>query len=165
MRAKMLAGLALAVVMVVGSAGAAGAVSHLDPEDEIPTLSFFFDPVLATLYFDTHEPGAEGELADCSAEPAPDDCLAVEVRQPANHGAVVSSFVHALEENPDLWSGPRGHLVRQLARSDAGKQPEALDEPVELDGVELEPDERPSQPRMDRPGPPPHAPAHGFRDR
>ncbi len=167
MRARVLAVLVLAVAMVVGSAAAASGKSHLDPDDEIPTLSFFFDPVLATLYFD-----AGDEPADCSEDPLPEDCVEVEVREPVTHGAVVSSFVHALKENPDLWSGPKGQLVRQVAQSDAGKEGEPDDEGGEGEELELEEpdgaDEAEDQAKPKKPkknGPPPHAKAHGRRNR
>lgn len=165
MRARTLAVLALAVAMVVGSAAAASGKSHLDPDDEIPTLSFFFDPVLATLYFDVGD-----EPADCSEDPLPEDCVEVEVREPVTHGAVVSSFVHALKENPDLWSGPKGQLVRQVAQSDAGKDGD--DEGEDGEELELEepdgedgPEDEAKPKKAKKNGPPPHAKAHGRRNR
>ncbi len=162
MRTRILAALALAVVMVVASAGPAPAVSHLDPEEEIPTLSFFFDPILATLYFDVFDPESEGdELADCAEDPVPDPCLAVEIGEPTNHGKVVSSFVHALKENPELWSGPRGHLVRQVAKSDAGKKATSDDGADDGEDGELST----AGAERGKKGPPPHAKAKGRRGR
>ena len=150
MRTRTLVVVATVAAMLVGNAGIALGKSHLDPEEEIPNLSFFFDPVLATLYFDVHDQTVDGdELLDCTEAPPPDDCHSVEVEEPVNHGAVVSSFVHVLNEHPDLWSGPRGHLVREIAKSDAGKTaPEDGEDPVDPEALSGESDPK---------GPPAHA--------
>ena len=52
----------------------------------------------------------------------PDPCHVVDVTGPAgqvNHGTVVSAFVRSLGDV--AFDGPKGRLVREIARSDAGK--------------------------------------------
>jgi hypothetical protein len=85
-------------------------------------------------------PDAEGMFLDCSeavvtVEPDAtttdvEGCLAAETLGPngqTNHGQVVSAYVHAVKASG--YEGPLGHLVRNAAKSDFGKEPlvEALD--------------------------------------
>lgn len=68
---------------------------------------------------------------------APEDCFAVDVEGPngqVNHGTVVSGFVHDLKAQiAELdYDGPLGWLIRDIARSDHGKD----DDQVKAEGGE-----------------------------
>lgn len=54
----------------------------------------------------------------------------------SNHGQVVRAYVHALKDLE--YDGPRGHLIRNIARSDFGKQDGDGTEPAEIDTSETE---------------------------
>ncbi len=52
----------------------------------------------------------------------PDGCVVIDVTGPngqVNHGSVVSAFTHSFKELD--YDGPRGHLVREIAKSDIGQ--------------------------------------------
>jgi hypothetical protein len=72
---------------------------------------------------DTDDPTADGtdEATDDAMEP-PDGCIVVDVTGPngqINHGTVMSSVVHSIRDLE--YDGPRGHIVREFARSGVGK--------------------------------------------
>lgn len=105
---------------------------------------------------------AVGEDADCelneegtitvgedgTIEGGPEGCFAVDVQGPngqVNHGTVVSGFVHDLKaqiaEGLD-YDGPLGWLIRDIARSDHGKDDDQVraegDEDGDIEELEIE---------------------------
>ncbi len=69
---------------------------------------------------------AEGDTAEESdvGSELPEGCLEIDVTGPngqINHGSVVSNTVHALKEIRDELDGPLGHYIREIAKSDLGK--------------------------------------------
>jgi hypothetical protein len=71
---------------------------------------------------------------DAEAE-LPDACIVVDVLGPngqVNHGTIVSSFVHSIKDLE--YDGPRGHLVREIARSGLGSHDvDDLDDAEDVD--------------------------------
>jgi hypothetical protein len=86
------------------------------------------------------------------------------------HGSVVSAFVHALKDalaKAEVdYDGPKGQLVRDIARSNLGKDLADLDGSGDDGGVELEAAGE-AEEDEDRSGPPDHArgQGHGKKDK
>jgi hypothetical protein len=86
------------------------------------------------------------------------------------HGSVVSAFVHSLKGALAIaevdYDGPKGQLVRDIARSDLGKGLDDLEGIGDDGDVELEAADT-AQEDTDRPGPPDHArgQGHGKKDK
>lgn len=130
---------------------------------------FFEDQHLLVYWMTQQEPSDEepidctGGLADSTvgedgaALELPDGCYGVDVMGPndqINHGTVMSAFVRSLKEAE--FDGPRGHAVRELARSDLGKDDKALE-------TDDDPDSDSDEPKVKNDktnGPPEHANAN-----
>jgi len=145
--------------------------------DEIPPLVWWFLPdpeegaTTAPDCTGAAETGTE-ETAPSVTEEEPDPCHVVtfDEGRKLTHGAVVSAFVHSLKEvlaRADIqYDGPQGHLVRDIARSNLGKDLADLDGSGDGGDVELEAADT-AQEDTDRPGPPDHArgQGHGKKDK
>lgn len=108
---------------------------------------------------------------------AEEGCYAVDVTGPngqLNHGSVVSAFVHSLKtlradalrsDSVFPYDGPKGQLVRDIARSDLGKDAAVFDDGDA--GIEVEAADTDNDNDTDRHGPPDHAAAngHGKKDK
>jgi hypothetical protein len=146
--------------------------------DELPPLVWWFLPKEG----DTEEepaPDCTGATGSGTDETTPsvteeeaDPCHVVtfdEGRQ-LTHGAVVSAFVHSLKDvlaKADVhYDGPQGQLVRDIARSNLGKDLADLDGSGDDGGVELEAAGE-AEEDEDRSGPPDHArgQGHGKKDK
>lgn len=140
---------------------------------ELPPLVWWFLPEEGEPAVDCTGAGGTGtEEAPAVTEEEADPCHVVtfdEGRQ-LTHGAVVSAFVHSLKDvlaKAEVdYDGPKGQLVRDIARSNLGKDSADLDG-IGGDGeVELEAADT-AEEDADRPGPPDHArgQGHGKKDK
>ena len=135
----------MALVTVGGLAAIASAqpLEDVDP-DEAPVEFEFFEDDSVLLYWLTGDEllDADDKPIDCLAlyEADPDaelsdGCMVVDVLGPngqVNHGTIVSSFVHSIKDIE--YDGPRGHLVRELARSGLGSHDvDDLDDAEDVD--------------------------------
>lgn len=140
---------------------------------DLPSLLWWFLPVndelpkpecIAPDTDDAAPPSGEPELAE--------GCYEVPNVEGPNgqvtHGSVVSAFVHFLKmaEGKLDYEGPKGQLVRDIARSDLGKGLDDLDEVPDSDDFESEAADE-AKAEKDRPGPPEHArgEGHGKKDK
>lgn len=84
---------------------------------------------LSTEVPDGEEPLDCAVLLDADAEgELPEECVVVDVAGPngqVNHGSIVSSVVHSIKDLD--YDGPRGHLVREIARTRFVDDAEAVD--------------------------------------
>ena len=94
-------------------------------------------------------PDDDGVFVDCTLAIVLDElgvlttdmegCSAVGTLGPngqSNHGQVVRAFVHSLKNLE--YDGPRGHLVRNVAKSDFGKKDKGAGETVETEIAETD---------------------------
>lgn len=132
------------VVAIVAIAGAVPAIAQVTEDEEAPKLSYHFDDETGELTFaygvgvdcsegpevepespefgDELTPGV-ADVAEADGQPAIDECTTIDATGPngqINHGSAVSAAVHALKAY-DL-DVPRGHIVREFAKSDIGKK-------------------------------------------
>jgi len=80
------------------------------------------------------------------------ECNTISVLGPngqLNHGSVMSAVVHAIKASD--YDGPRGHLVREFARSDLGKKDKLDDQAAGTDG-ESDGSGKASKDKSDKPG-------------
>ena len=115
-----------------------------------------------------------GSEVESLADPAEEGCYELDVTGPngqLNHGSVVSAFVHSLKvlredslqsDSEFAYDGPKGQLVREIARSDLGKDAAGFDggDDIEVEAADTDDD-------ADHHGPPDHAGAngHGKKDK
>ncbi len=80
------------------------------------------------------------------------ECNTISVLGPngqLNHGSVMSAVVHAIKASD--YDGPRGHLVREFARSDLGKKDKLEEQADGTDGESDKPGKAPKD-KSDKPG-------------
>ena len=113
----------------------------------------FFEDQNLLVYWMTQQEPSDEDPVDCTegladatvgeddaAPELPDGCYGVDVLGPNDqltHGTVMSAFVHSLKDAE--FDGPRGHAVRELARSDLGKDDKELEADDDLDTDSDEP--------------------------
>ena len=130
----------------------------------------FFEDQHLLVYWMTHQDPPDDGPVDCTEGLAdlavgdddtvpllPDGCYGVDVLGPNDqltHGTVMSAFVHSLKDVE--FAGPRGHAVRELAKSDLGKDDKDLETDDDLDADSDEPKVKEDKTT----GPPEHANAN-----
>lgn len=135
----------------------------------------FFEDQHLLVYWMTQQGPSGEEPGDCTGGLAdstvgedgaplelPDWCYGVDVLGPngqINHGTVMSAFVHSLKDAE--FDGPRGHAVRELAKSDLGKDDQKLEADDDLDPDSDEPKVKEDKTN----GPPEHANANAHKDK
>lgn len=180
--------LTVVILLVAGSGLAVADTEISEPELDQPVLGkgdliqWRFDVPMLFWWFLSNvdvssDPAPEpvcGTEVESLADPAEEGCYTVDVTRPngqLNHGSVVSAFVHSLKalredalrsDSEFPYDGPKGQLVRDIARSDLGKDVAASDggDDIEVEAVDTDDD-------ADHHGPPDHAAAngHGKKDK
>jgi hypothetical protein len=150
-------------LLAVGGLAAVASAEHIegaDP-DQAPVGFKFIEEDSVLLYWLTGDGlvDDEGEPIDClSLYEDPDaelsvECVVVDVLGPndqVNHGTIVSSFVHSIKDLE--YDGPRGHLVREIARSGVGSHDvDDLDDAEDVDDESEDADEdRPKKEKKEK---------------
>jgi hypothetical protein len=123
----------ITAVSVLAVPGAAlGADMHPSDADlgyeynpDTQEIGFWFDLGDAEVDCAWTETAGDESVPD-DAEEAESHCIVLDIAGPngqVNHGTVVSAFVHGLKDLIEAtgYEGPRGQLISQVARGDAGK--------------------------------------------
>lgn len=176
---------ALAGILPMALAGTALADPPFQAEELDTRLSYDYDSTSHVLFvaLNPEEPTEGAEPTSCSLEEAgalqitvdettgavtggPTGCSGIFVEGPqgqVNHGTFVSNWVHWLKDNAFTtfgYEGPRGQLVRLIARSDLGKGDEQVLTPEVEEEAEIEAQETgeiAADSDEDEHGPPAHA--------
>ena len=182
--------LTVVVLLVAGSGLAVAGTDATEPEPDqavenggegdliqwrfdVPMLFWWFLSNVDVSSDPTPEPVCGTEV-ESLADPAEEGCHELDVTGPngqLNHGSVVSAFVHSLKvlredslqsDSEFAYDGPKGQLVREIARSDLGKDAAGFDggDDIEVEAADTDDD-------ADHHGPPDHAGAngHGKKDK